>query len=78
MILMNPNDKEEEKEGEEETNRMQTDITDEEMALRYDETDSPDWDTSRHVKIRGEAFIRMNKSWYPPRFTSNPDVFALS
>ncbi|KAG7218069.1 hypothetical protein INR49_020658 [Caranx melampygus] len=35
MALMNPRD-EEEKEEEEELSRMQTDITDEEMALRYE------------------------------------------
>ncbi|XP_071317926.1 M-phase phosphoprotein 6 isoform X1 [Trachinotus anak] len=35
MALMNPKD-EEEKEEEEEMSRMQTDITDEEMALRYE------------------------------------------
>lgn len=32
---MNPKDKEEEKEDAEEMSRMQTDVTDEEMALRY-------------------------------------------
>lgn len=37
MALMNPKD-EEEKEEEEEASRMQTDVTDEEMALRYRQT----------------------------------------
>lgn len=35
MALMNPKD-EEEKQEEEQINRMQTDVTDEEMALRYE------------------------------------------
>lgn len=38
MVLMNPKDKEEEEEGRKEINRMQTDITDEEMAQRYKKT----------------------------------------
>lgn len=38
MVLMNPKDEEEEEEGQKEVNRMQTDITDEEMALRYKKT----------------------------------------
>lgn len=37
MALMNPKD-EEEKREEEEISRMQTDVTDEEMALRYEQT----------------------------------------
>lgn len=37
MALMNPKDKEEKEE--EEISRMQTDVTDEEMALRYKQTD---------------------------------------
>ncbi|XP_038561977.1 M-phase phosphoprotein 6 [Micropterus salmoides] len=36
MALMNPKDEEEEGEEEEEISRMQTDVTDEEMALRYE------------------------------------------
>lgn len=38
MALMNPKDEEEEGEEEEEISRMQTDVTDEEMALRYELT----------------------------------------
>lgn len=37
MALMNPKDEEEQRE-EEEKSRMQTDVTDEEMALRYERT----------------------------------------
>lgn len=37
MALMNPKEKEEKEE--EEISRMQTDVTDEEMALRYKQTD---------------------------------------
>lgn len=39
MVLMNPKD-EEEKQEEEEISRMQTDVTDEEMALRYEQADT--------------------------------------
>ncbi|XP_042371389.1 M-phase phosphoprotein 6 [Plectropomus leopardus] len=36
MALMNPKDEEEKQEKEEDLSRMQTDVTDEEMALRYE------------------------------------------
>lgn len=37
MVLLNPKE-EEEKRQDEEISRMQTDVTDEEMALRYEQT----------------------------------------